>query len=496
MGRIFSIGFIIIVFIIAATQNELKANIDYLANQSADFYRTLSRNAATDAADIVNFNPAGTVFLKDGFHFNIANQTVYRLLYEMEYKGQVFKSEKKVPILPSVFAVFKSGNVAVFGAFTIPAGGGSIHYKDGISLMPRYIPKVHDFAIETLTDTVVETIGFLNPPYWRGVVNGYMDFSGTEVTFLDGEVKASVKYMAGTLGAAAKLTDTLSTAVAVRYMHAVKEMEGFATFNIDPAATQTGIPTDPLAFVAVPAAVLIVNGKADILQNVELDATKTASGFGFIVGFNWQPLDSLNLAVRYETATTLKWKEKVKHGKDFAGMFVDGRQTRYDLPMLIGVGINFSPFSIITFTASFNYYFVTLADTANDSYDDVSGYDDDYGNPFDFAIGVECRPFQWLTAGIGYMYTNSTGNTDTYSDLDFDIVAHAFSGGIRITPWEFLSITIGGNYVLYIEGHDATREVTYNKSAAAFAVGIEYRYLTGGSTEQGEMTSRDLPNLP
>ena len=38
-------------------------SIDWLSNQSAEYIMTLNRNAATDSADSVNYNPAGTVFL-------------------------------------------------------------------------------------------------------------------------------------------------------------------------------------------------------------------------------------------------------------------------------------------------------------------------------------------------------------------------------------------------------------------------------------------------
>src|SRR5210317_2673104 len=44
--------------------------IDNKTNWSAEYIRTLNRNAATDYADIAAFNPAGTVKLQDGFILN------------------------------------------------------------------------------------------------------------------------------------------------------------------------------------------------------------------------------------------------------------------------------------------------------------------------------------------------------------------------------------------------------------------------------------------
>jgi hypothetical protein len=64
------------VFFICA--GDLFANIDNLSNMSAEWIRTGNRNAATDAADIVVYNPGGITELPDGFQVNIGNQTMIR----------------------------------------------------------------------------------------------------------------------------------------------------------------------------------------------------------------------------------------------------------------------------------------------------------------------------------------------------------------------------------------------------------------------------------
>jgi hypothetical protein len=59
-------------------------SLDYLSNQSARYAMTFSRNAATDAADIVAYNPAGTALLPQGLSIDISNQTLIKP-YEQEY---------------------------------------------------------------------------------------------------------------------------------------------------------------------------------------------------------------------------------------------------------------------------------------------------------------------------------------------------------------------------------------------------------------------------
>ena len=54
------------------------AQLDNLSNMSAEWIRSSARNAATDAADIVVYNPAGLTSLQNGFHINVSNQFINR----------------------------------------------------------------------------------------------------------------------------------------------------------------------------------------------------------------------------------------------------------------------------------------------------------------------------------------------------------------------------------------------------------------------------------
>jgi len=472
-----------------------RANIDYMVNQSAEYFRTLSRNASIDSADIINYNPAGTVFMKDGIHTNISNQFVPMLNYEIKYDGDTYGSEKPVWLLPNVYVAWKKGNFAIFGSFTVPAGGGSVAYKDGIPMMPLYNSLVKEEGIKSIQAMAVD--GILEDPLATGIlglnttdpveilhfVEDNIDLNGTTVNWLGGEVNASSMYLAGTAGVATRLFKSMSLSVGIRYMYAKNTYSGYSSYEVDPVAVNDG---GGLVGNGVEDA---VNAEANVVERVELDATKTAMGFGFIVGFDWQIFDNLRLGARFEEATVLKFTENVKPGKDFAGMFVDGRKSRYDLPMMIGLGVSYDPLSFLTVTGSTNIYFVNLADTANDDYDDVGGYDDDYSVPFDLSLGIEYRPWKFLSVSLGYQFSYTSGSNKTYNDLDFALNSHAIGGGVRYTPWEFLSFTLGGNYVISQPGKDATGVEKFNKYIAAFAFGVEYRYLTDSS---GQSTDMDL----
>ena len=52
----------------------LAGGIDNKHNFSAEYIRTLNRNAATDSADAVVYNPAGVMRMENGFYLNFSGQ--------------------------------------------------------------------------------------------------------------------------------------------------------------------------------------------------------------------------------------------------------------------------------------------------------------------------------------------------------------------------------------------------------------------------------------
>lgn len=66
------IGFIILFWVSTALAGGIVTN----TNQSAQYIRTLNRNAST-CIDAVYFNPAGLTMLGDGLHFSLSNQSIF-----------------------------------------------------------------------------------------------------------------------------------------------------------------------------------------------------------------------------------------------------------------------------------------------------------------------------------------------------------------------------------------------------------------------------------
>ena len=67
--------FLCVAGLIAASASPLFAGaIDNKHNWSAEWVRSLNRNAATDSADAVSYNPAGVMKMDNGFYLNATGQ--------------------------------------------------------------------------------------------------------------------------------------------------------------------------------------------------------------------------------------------------------------------------------------------------------------------------------------------------------------------------------------------------------------------------------------
>lgn len=282
-------------FIVSLASPLMAGGIVNKQNFSAEYLRTFSRNAATDAADATVYNPAGVMKMEDGFYGNLA--IFYALKdYNNEIGGTDYGSDEP-SIVPGLFALYKQDKWAGFFAFTIPSAGGEVDFKDGSATT---------FA---LASELIDTIPF------------YEDID-------DMSLEADSFYYGYTVGGAYEINDMVSVAAGLRYVVANKEAKG------------TVAVSGPTAFA-----------------ELTIDYEQTADGWGAFLGLNYSPREDLNFGFRYETATKLVFEYDVKQD-DTGGQvgFVDGDKLREDLPGLIGLGAAYTINPSIKLDLSFTYY--------------------------------------------------------------------------------------------------------------------------------------------
>ena len=212
------LGLACVVLLLAGVIDPLyAAGIDNNSNFSTGYIRTFNRNAVTNAPDAAVYNPAGIVKLDNGFYVSLHNQFILRD-YSHETATQEYAATNPTLLLPSAFLVFTQDNWGVFGTFTVPAGGGSLKYEDGVA---------------ALNENPYAPLAAFNP-----------------------SLEAFSAYYAGAIGAAFAPHDMISIAVAGRFMTTKQT-----------AKVETEIPVPPL-------------GDATLLLDSEASATGYGAIFG------------------------------------------------------------------------------------------------------------------------------------------------------------------------------------------------------------------------
>jgi len=422
-------------------------NINNLSNQSADALRSFSRNAATDAADAVTFNPAGCAKMDDGLYINFSNQFLIKN-YSMdvqaadtsfnteEYKTSLESDEPSL-LLPNLYTVFKKDDWAAFAALNIPAGGGGVDYSSGVPFFVK-LPALYG---STLTE-------------------------GTS------HFKASSMYIAGVFGGAYAINKIVTVSLSGRYVYGKKTYEGGATLT---GGAAPGTHT--------------------------LDAERTAHGFGGIIGLNVSPVETVNIGIRYETETAMNWKTKVnkmtlpyKSATNIPigvlQQFEDGAKEKINLPSILAFGASWDITPELSISSSLTWYFVKLADKNSDvKVADATapivntdiGYDDDYNDGFDLAFAVDYRIMPDLLLSAGYNYSKTGGNSDTYSDFECALDSHTVGIGAKYSMLDNLDLTFAFSSIFYVDGKvdwpvamGGGKEV-YKKQVYAIGLGAEYK---------------------
>jgi len=193
-----------IVGLLIATSIAWAGGMVQSTNQSAAWVRMLVRDAST-GIDAVFYNPAGLTQLSDGLHFQLNSQTASQKriinsnfpdMNKNEFIGKTF-----VPVLPSVFAVYKTGNIAVSGSFFVIGGGGSAEFDTGL-------PSFESQA--AVLPNLISSAGIPTTAYSADV-----SFTGSSA------------YFASQINVSYKINDMISVALGGRYISAKNSYKGY-----------------------------------------------------------------------------------------------------------------------------------------------------------------------------------------------------------------------------------------------------------------------------
>jgi long-chain fatty acid transport protein len=390
-------------------------NLDYLSNQSALYLQTLNRNAATDGADIVNYNPAGTAFMPQGLHLDLSNQTLFkyyrhsadsRLLGLLGFLPNSAGSDSLSPeritwLLPNFYLSYNFGNMgpgrlAVNFQAGVTAGGGDLDYGDGTA--------GSIFALNILRASLMGSgmnIGWVNSRNFTA---------------------SSIYYGVGLGGAYSFFDDTMALSFGVRMVIPRRSF------------TMEGLFTDGINFTTVKAAY-----------------EYNALGFTPIFGFDIRPLEKITIGLRWELETDLifKYRQKeflVNSSNTFYQMgatrgigtiltgngITDGKEFNSNLPHILGVGVEYEVLPGLALDTSGTLYFLPYADLSRAEHYFTIGYD--------IGLGASWQIVKEIKLGAGFSFTESGAKAEYFSDS-----SNVLNGSAN-PPLDSIAFGLGGTY--------------------------------------------------
>lgn len=422
-----------------SAQPLLAGGIDNKHNWSAEYIRTLNRNAATDSADIVAYNPAGVMSMDNGSYLNLSGHYIDKT-YTNTINGTDYESDKG-SIVPGAFAIYKTDKWSAFAGFTVPGGGGEVEYDNG-NLTTKTIGAGTIAGANAQLD--LAEAGGLLPPGTAAALY-YSSFNNDTLN-------AKSFYLGYTIGGAYRINDNISVSAGVRFIDAHSEAKGgmIVTAADNGAAGSTPINPDIAAIV-----------------NYEEDA----DGWGAILGVDVTPMEGVNLALRYETKTELEFTYKVATDSvgALASMGVANGSTHdRDLPGILGLGASYQVNPKLKVDINLTYYMQGEADW--DGEEDLvdSGYD--LGAAVEYAINDKTR------VSFGFMHTDAGMDDPALITPEApELNANTIGTGLVYDYNPRLTLNFALGKVFY-DDTDLNAAVTYDKDINFLGFGVQYKF--------------------
>lgn len=426
-------------------------------NQHAAFLRMLSRGATTEIDGALS-NPAGLAFLpNDGFHMSLSIQSAYQTrnidANFLTYSGldgaqpttspysKYYKGKAAAPVIPSVFAAYKSGDWTISGFFAITGGGGKASFDDGL---PMFESLAMAGLFQASVDKYKETQGkspILTPNMYD--INSAMD--GRQYIY-------SVQ-----LGLTYKINEWLSAFAGGRMNYFTGGYKGYLTANLKESL-----------------------GGAEQMK-LALDCDQTGWGLTPVIGVDAK-IGKLNIGAKYEFKTNLNIENNTKensHPNDALAAFKHGVNTPNDIPSMLSVAAAYEFLPVLR--ASVEYHF----------FDDKSAGMADGKQKFltkgtnEYLAGIEWDVTKHLTLSCGGQITDYGLSDDYQTDTSFSCDSYTLGFGAKLKLSEKANLNVGYMWTTYDDytktsqnynGTGLSGTNVYSRTNKVFGLSIDYSF--------------------
>jgi long-chain fatty acid transport protein len=434
------IGILAVVGLLFASVSPLMAGgIINKQNLSADYFRSLTRHASTDAADIVAYNPAGVMKLENGLY------TKLDLLYiTKDYSNTVddvyaFAGEdgtytSDVPsMVPGFFTVYKKDKWAGFFSLTVPGGGGKVEYDEGNAR-----------TVQLATGIILANSPPLTPvQYFIGIDDMFLEADSVQLGY--------------SLGGAFEISKMFSVAGGIRYVDATQSFAGYADMTVNPTLPPGAVP-----------------------DRFEVDLERDATGWSYFLGVNIEPVDKVNIGLMYMSRTELEFStDASKDDINVVGALGWDKDVREDLPAVLGLGVAYRPIEPLLCEFNYTRYLESQA-----ALDDGRFEGSDEGDSYDLGLSVTYTINPQWRASLGYMYTNIVGmEKESLLTEAPELDANTIGLGVVFSPTDRWDFTLGYTDVTYdsetteASSSRAPEDTELAKDVWAVSLGLQYRFF-------------------
>ena len=440
--------------------NALAGGILTNTNQSVDFLRNPARDAAI-GLDGVYSNPAGVVFMPEGFHLGINWQYAHQSrtitstnpVFQLGRKNnennptKIFEGVANAPIIPSIQVAYNMENWSLQANLSVPGGGGSCEFDDGLG------------SFESVVGNIAASLAPL----------GALGYD------MDGYMKGRQYYYGVQIGAACKVIPNLSLYGGLRMVY------GDATYKAKISNIQVKTANGYVDFGSYLQAVTEAGyGEAvaplqKYSDGVNLLCNQDGVGFAPIIGVDYKT-GKFNFAAKYEFRTQIRMKNESTVNEASAieavNKYRDGEYVNEDMPALLSVGVQYSPIDIVRINAGYHHYFDKDASWYNNSQKLLDH------NTSEFLLGAEWDTTENLTFSAGGQLTRYGMSDEYISDMSFVVNSYSIGFGFNYKLSHKVAIK-AAYFQTYYGDYDRTNATnpqikdSFTRSNRVFGVGCE-----------------------
>ena len=438
------------------TVSALAGGILTNTNQSVSFLKNPARDAAI-GLDGVYSNPAGVVFMNEGFHIAFNWQYAHQTrtitstnpLFALGKKNgglgvKKFEGVADAPIIPSLQAAYNKDNWSIQLNLSVPGGGGSCEFADGLGSFESVVGSIANM-LKPLGAQGYDMNGYMKGrQYYYGVQVGaaykiYPSLSvygGLRLLYGDATYKAKISNIeVKTEGGYIDFADYLQGASTTINNGLDQVNAGIAQYQ----AASMDAPAELLAKqVQLESTKTSLNQLQKYAQGVNLLCNQDGIGIAPVVGIDYK-VSNFNFAAKYEFKTQIRMKNEstVNEASEIAAVnkYRDGEKVNEDAPALLTVGAQWKPVDAVALNVGWHHFFDKNASWYNNTQDLLDHDSNEY------LAGVEWDVTDKLNVSCGGQLTRY-GLSDQYmNDMSFVVNSYSIGFGFAYKVKDYLTLT-------------------------------------------------------